>query len=150
MRSFRHVRPRTDLRYPAMARQPERMHPSSPADSPVTTRRSTPTMHRASECPRPRDNAGSMPMDTPRRTTPSTWRQRLTSMAAIAGLLVAGLFVAGPASADPAPGYNVFAGYADTLRPLPQNFPTPYDTGSGLVDEGLPGSASLDGGAIRI
>jgi hypothetical protein len=71
-------------------------------------------------------------------------------MAAIAGLLVAGLFAAGSASADPTPGYNVFVGYADTLRPLPQNFPTPFDTGAGVVDEGLPGSASLDGGAIRI
>lgn len=90
-------------------------------------------------------------MDTPRRSKPPTAaRRRLVSTAAIAGLLVAGMFaVTGPASAD-SPGYNVFVGYADTLRSAPTHFPTPYDTSAGVVDEGLPGSASLDGGAIRI
>ncbi len=71
----------------------------------------------------------------------------------LVGLVFSGLVgVAAQASvaAADAPGYNVFVGYADTVRPQFALFPTPFDTGAGVVNEGQPGSAALDGGAIRI
>ncbi len=73
---------------------------------------------------------------------------------AVVGMVFSGLIGiaahASTAAADSAPGYNVFVGYADTVRPDSRFFPTPFDTGAGVVNEGQPGSASLDGGAIRI
>ncbi|HTI24826.1 MAG TPA: hypothetical protein VL652_27770 [Kutzneria sp.] len=91
-------------------------------------------------------------MDTLRRPEPHTVAaRRLTSIAAVLGLVIAGLFaVTGAAAADSSPGYTVFVGYADSLRHGGPVFPTPYNTGNGVVNEGLPSTASLDGGAIRI
>jgi len=57
--------------------------------------------------------------------------------------------VAAPASA--AVGYNVFVGYADTLRPNAATFPTPFDTGPGITNEGRASTnGDLDSGAIRV
>lgn len=70
---------------------------------------------------------------------------------ALTGLVFSGLIgVATTAAADNTPGYNVFVGYADTVRPDAKFFPTPFDTGAGVVNEGQPSASSLDGGAIRI
>ena len=53
------------------------------------------------------------------------------------------------ASAAPA-GYDVFVGYADTLRPNVATFPTPFDTGPGITNLGDPSSATLDSGTVRL
>jgi hypothetical protein len=69
----------------------------------------------------------------------------------MAGLVVSGLLAATvPASADSSPGYNVYVGYADTLRPAAANFPTPFNSKPGVINESLPSDAGLDGGAIRV
>jgi hypothetical protein len=93
-----------------------------------------------------------MPDRDPRSGAIGKITRWIISTAAVAGLVMSGLAGASAAmaSADPSPGYNVFVGYADTLRPSAQHFPTPFDTGAGLVNEGQPSSTVLDGGAIRI
>jgi len=48
--------------------------------------------------------------------------------------------------------YSVNLGYADTLRPNPVNFPTPWDGSPNVVFEGCgtPCAGGLDGGAVEI
>jgi hypothetical protein len=76
---------------------------------------------------------------------------RLKALLVLTVLLVPLSAVSGMQAAQAAtPGYNVYVGYADTLRSSPTNFPTPFDTGAGVTNEGQPSSTSLDSGAIRV
>lgn len=86
---------------------------------------------------------------TTRRRVPR-WLAALLSLAV--GLLGATGVVAAtaaPASAA-APGIQVYVGYADTLRPNPANFPTPWSGSPGVVFAGCTVNCSFDAGAVRI
>ena len=73
-------------------------------------------------------------------------RSARVGLVALVVLLFGGL---GAATARAA-GYDVFVGYADTLRPSATTFPTPFDTGPGITNLGDPSSASLDSGTVRV
>lgn len=70
-----------------------------------------------------------------------------------AAALAAGLVSAGAAPAAHASGgVQVFVGYADTARPAPANFPTPWEGSAGVIYEGCSPSSScvFDAGAVRV
>jgi hypothetical protein len=73
------------------------------------------------------------------------WLAALTTVALAASGVVAA--TAAPASA--AAGLNVYVGYADTLRPNPTNFPTPWSGSPGVQFSGCTTSCSFDAGAVR-
>src|SRR2546429_1133246 len=76
---------------------------------------------------------------------------RLKALLVLTVLLVPLSAVSGMQAARAAtPGYNVYVGYADTLRSSPTSFPTPFDTGGWITNERQPTSTSLDSGAIRV
>ena len=92
------------------------------------------------------DTAGQTALMIP---TTARARRALAYRLALAVLLVvAGIALAPAAQAQ----YSVFLGYADTLRPNPANFPTPWQGGPGVVYEACSpaSSCSFDSGAIRI
>jgi hypothetical protein len=60
------------------------------------------------------------------------------------------LVILGVSASSAAAQLNVYVGYADNLRATAANFPTPFDSSPGVVNEGCSSSCSLDGGAIRI
>jgi hypothetical protein len=90
------------------------------------------------------------PSTARREVSLSRRARQLASMVVLSALAVAGFAVAAPEASASPPGYNVFVGYADNARSNAANFPTPFDTGNGVVNEGAPSTAELDGGAIRI
>ena len=56
-----------------------------------------------------------------------------------------------PDASATSPGYGVFVGYADSLRPSAATFPNPFDTGPGVTNLGRASDAgNLDSGAVRL
>ena len=84
------------------------------------------------------------------RIAPSAVPRWLTALLAVAlGLLGVEIVQAAPARAAAA-GVEVYVGYADTARPDPVNFPTPWEGSPNVVYQGCTGSCEFDGGAVRI
>jgi hypothetical protein len=85
-------------------------------------------------------------------TSPSAAPRWLAALVAFAlglvGVVVA-VAEAAPAVAADA-GVQVYVGYADTLRPNPANFPTPWAGSPGVQFKGCTSSCSFDAGAVRI
>jgi hypothetical protein len=85
-------------------------------------------------------------------TSPSAAPRWLAALVAFAlglvGVVVA-VAEAAPAVAADA-GVQVYVGYADTLRPNPANFPTPWSGSPGVQFKGCTSSCSFDAGAVRI
>jgi hypothetical protein len=78
------------------------------------------------------------------------WLAALIAFAlGLTGVMVAAVAEAAPAAAADA-GVQVYVGYADTLRPNPANFPTPWSGSPGVVFAGCTASCSFDAGAVRI
>lgn len=82
--------------------------------------------------------------------TPSAVPRWLAAFIALAlGLLGVAVVQASPARAAAA-GVEVYVGYADTARPNPVNFPTPWQGSPNVTYQGCTGSCEFDGGAVRI
>ena len=81
---------------------------------------------------------------------------KLLTAVGVSGLLLPASLAIGTHVASAQPNsYNVFVGYADTLRPSAPVFPTPFNTdpAAGVTDLGRPAGATSpgnDSGAIRV
>lgn len=81
-----------------------------------------------------------------RRAAPR-WLAAFVSFA----LALLGVSFIGTATASAAgQGVQVYVGYADTLRPDPANFPTPWSGSPNVIFDGCTTSCSFDAGAVRI
>jgi hypothetical protein len=75
---------------------------------------------------------------------------RLLVACAAATLGLAGSAWPAPLARASGGGVDVFVGYADTARPHPKFFPTPWDGDPGVTFEGCTGNCVFDAGAVRI
>src|SRR6266571_988592 len=82
--------------------------------------------------------------------TPKGAGARLLAFSVLAGLLTATTATWQSPSAHASGGVEVYVGYADNLRAHPDHFPTPLQSGSGVIFEGCKGACAFDGGAVRI
>jgi hypothetical protein len=74
----------------------------------------------------------------------------ILALGVIIGVLLAAPNATTVSSQTPAPGIQVFVGYADNVRSDPVNFPTPWNGSPNVTFEGCPSDCTFDGGAVML